>query len=288
MLNFCRKDVADIETLEFLPFVRAALEYEWIPKKKDIFYANDCKFFIVQKGSADLYVDGEKFELTECSQMYIPMGSSYRLENGTPLQVYMINFDFVPDFSHIKDPLGNTEGTSNPELPHYKLPEYFDKAMTTHSALIFEYIKACLDEFITRGPFWRDLCSSILKQGLIRFLREYLIHFDTKTPIANKALVYARKNARNPLLSNEEIAAYVGYHPYYVSQLVKESTGMTLRQYLVHTRLRVAKNLLCSTKTDIAAIAKRCGFSDVTYFNRVFKTSVGMTPGEYRKTHLIL
>ena len=41
--------------------------------------------------------------------------------------------------------------------------------------------------------------------------------------------------------------------------------------------------MLKSGAKTITEIAFACGYSDVTYFNRVFKKTYGISPGEYRK-----
>ena len=97
---------------------------------------------------------------------------------------------------------------------------------------------------------------------------------------ANKIIEDITKRGKLPIIT--------GGTGLYINSLVKKATGMALRHYLIHVRVRVAKNLLCSTKMDMRAIAKRCGFNTATYFNKVFKQETGMTPGEYRKTHLLL
>ena len=40
---------------------------------------------------------------------------------------------------------------------------------------------------------------------------------------------------------------------------------------------------LQTTDETILTIASRCGFENLSYFNRAFKAHFGMTPREYRK-----
>ena len=58
---------------------------------------------------------------------------------------------------------------------------------------------------------------------------------------------------------------------------------MTVMEYVLKTRLVMAKELLCKEKTSVTEVAARCGFSGLSYFSRVFKEETGLTPLAYRK-----
>jgi two-component system response regulator YesN len=92
---------------------------------------------------------------------------------------------------------------------------------------------------------------------------------------------YIRENVAEEI-SNTEIGAIFGYHPFYISRVLKERKGMTLRQYIIAYRLKQAKRLLELTDRSAAEIAEECGFTDASYFAKTFKASFGMTPKEYR------
>lgn len=63
----------------------------------------------------------------------------------------------------------------------------------------------------------------------------------------------------------------------------KRITGIPVMTYRTRVRLDRAKLLLTGTKMDQTQIAYACGFSDESYFIRVFRRQYGMTPGVYRK-----
>jgi AraC-like DNA-binding protein len=53
--------------------------------------------------------------------------------------------------------------------------------------------------------------------------------------------------------------------------------------YLAHRRVQAACKMLRSSAMSSAEIAQRCGFTSPSYFARVFKREMGMTPLHYRK-----
>lgn len=54
-------------------------------------------------------------------------------------------------------------------------------------------------------------------------------------------------------------------------------------QYLKDYRLQISARLLASTNDKIGDIGAACGFTDAAYFTKLFRESMGCTPGEYRK-----
>lgn len=98
---------------------------------------------------------------------------------------------------------------------------------------------------------------------------------------------YIRTHYDEPL-SVEQLAAQYNYHPTYLTTLFKKYTGYPISSYINHTRIAVAKNILCVRDTlSIQSIASMCGFSDEKYFMRLFKKIEGITPSQYRNAFFV-
>jgi YesN/AraC family two-component response regulator len=67
----------------------------------------------------------------------------------------------------------------------------------------------------------------------------------------------------------------------YTSTLFKKHTGMSFTQYLTKFRMDKALELLENTNCYVYEIANKVGFSDNTYFYKLFKEKYGVTPREY-------
>ena len=59
--------------------------------------------------------------------------------------------------------------------------------------------------------------------------------------------------------------------------------SMTPHQYLQERRLAAAKYLLTNTQLPIIDIAMQSGFNYSSYFSKIFRRNIGMSPNEYRK-----
>lgn len=74
-----------------------------------------------------------------------------------------------------------------------------------------------------------------------------------------------------------------GKPDYYISRLMKRYFPYTFTQYLQKRRLLQAAYLLTETEEPIEAIIVDIGYENSSHFHRLFKTTYGMTPGEYRR-----
>ena len=63
----------------------------------------------------------------------------------------------------------------------------------------------------------------------------------------------------------------------------RQMTGQSFVAFLNEFRLNAAAEALQATDETVLTIASRCGFENLSYFNRTFKAHFGMTPREYRK-----
>ncbi|MNM89135.1 Exoenzyme S synthesis regulatory protein ExsA [compost metagenome] len=62
-----------------------------------------------------------------------------------------------------------------------------------------------------------------------------------------------------------------------------QATGMTPLDYIHTLRLEEAKQLLESGDLPVEAIALEIGYQDASFFGRLFRRKVGLTPAQYRR-----
>ncbi len=83
-------------------------------------------------------------------------------------------------------------------------------------------------------------------------------------------------------LSVSEIAAHFGYNEKYLTTFFKKFAGITLKQYLLQTKMEAAKTSLSETTQPISQIAYSLGFSDAHNFSNAFRKITGLSPSQYR------
>ena len=69
----------------------------------------------------------------------------------------------------------------------------------------------------------------------------------------------------------------------YLCRIFKEVTNFTISEYINLYRMAAGRTLLADEKYSMTEIANMLGYDSLTYFERVFKKQIGMTPLQYRK-----
>ncbi|OGF50723.1 MAG: hypothetical protein A2231_05655 [Candidatus Firestonebacteria bacterium RIFOXYA2_FULL_40_8] len=80
----------------------------------------------------------------------------------------------------------------------------------------------------------------------------------------------------------EEISNVIRLNRDYLNRIFKFETGMTLFDYLIQVRIEKSKELLKDVRFNIKEVASKVGYSDISYFCKLFKKHTGVTPTEYR------
>lgn len=98
-----------------------------------------------------------------------------------------------------------------------------------------------------------------------------------------KVLEFIESNI-NKEIREEEMAALCHYSTTYFSRYFHKHMQVCFRDFLIDQRLTLAKQLLKDQpKLKIAYIAYQCGYQDISYFARIFKKRIGLSPAAYRQ-----
>lgn len=85
------------------------------------------------------------------------------------------------------------------------------------------------------------------------------------------------------VLSVDRLAAVAGLSPFHFARAFKATTGLAPHQFVTSCRVERAKALLLGSTENVAAIAQKVGFSNLSHFRRVFRRRTGYRPGELRR-----
>jgi YesN/AraC family two-component response regulator len=122
-------------------------------------------------------------------------------------------------------------------------------------------------------------------QDIILFLNDLfqlMNEQSTRIDITEAAFAYMENHYHHATLSLTEVAAHVGRSPSYFSHLLSKKHKQSFSSVLHNIRIEKAKALLETTDDSIQRIAESVGFRNANYFSRVFKSSTGITPRNWR------
>lgn len=105
-------------------------------------------------------------------------------------------------------------------------------------------------------------------------------HSDTETVLFADIQHYV--NERNGRISRNELSSLLHYNPDYLGRVIKQQSGMSFLHFCQSIWLEKAKILLRTTDMTIADIIHHLNFENKNNFYRIFVSSTGMTPKEYR------
>lgn len=100
--------------------------------------------------------------------------------------------------------------------------------------------------------------------------------------LLSEAIRYMRENLHTSI-SRDDVARVACLSPTHFSRVVKQQFGQSFTQLLQQMRVERARELLSVSEKSLVEIGLECGFSDQSYFTKVFQKVTGQTPGEYRR-----
>ena len=98
-----------------------------------------------------------------------------------------------------------------------------------------------------------------------------------------KLLQYVEEKLDEPELKAEMIEKTFSISKMQLYRKLKTLTGMTPSEFIKHTRLKHAANLLITTQLTVSEIFYRTGFNNQSYFFREFKKRYNSAPNEFRE-----
>lgn len=99
------------------------------------------------------------------------------------------------------------------------------------------------------------------------------------------ALDYLEKNFSRPVTLTD-LSDITGLAKEYLCSVFKKEMDQTIMHYLLMLRISHAKIYLIQyPDKKVTEISKMCGFESPSYFGKLFRREVGMTPEQYRKEH---
>lgn len=153
-----------------------------------------------------------------------------------------------------------------------------------------------MEEAIASSDNHEQICESLLGTFLMMLQREinagrYLlpgprVTQETSIPSGTDFLTELNEYVIGHLqeqLTLESVARQMHLSRAQFARRIRQQTGQTFIAYLTERRLEEARILLRESEWTAIAISEFVGFQSSTYFHRLFRERMKMTPGEYRQ-----
>lgn len=267
--------------------------FEW--EQRDVWsHQHDCfELAYITEGTAIQTLDGDTIPLKKGAYFIIDHGSVHNYTHCENLK--LINCLFLADI--IDDSLVNC--VSFDKLmrvcmirfyKHYTGSPPVNHVFYDNDGKILRILMDILEEFGNRSMGYREIYRGKLMEILILTMRK-VVQEQGEVPIAQltdntiirEAIRYFETNYQKKALLST-FCEKNHYNAQYISRRFKQETGLTASEYLHKIRIKQSCNLLAGSSFTIKQIALQTGYEDVKFFSKIFKETIGITPGEYRKT----
>lgn len=223
-----------------------------------------------------------------------PAGTSITLAHGDAL--------FIPAFAS-SQPTWDKDVLLLSVLfaPSYIGFHFFDKRAATagfHRLRTLEITQQNAEEIEHILQALNALAARTADPDIGRYLVLGLLHVcrnQLALPLANKMqrgaflyksiCTYVQDNFSSGL-TRENTAAMFNISANHLSRIFQQEGSMSFIDYLHWVRLGKAKMILQKYHLNVNEVAHRCGYSDASYFCRLFKRQFEVTPSEYRERFL--
>lgn len=184
----------------------------------------------------------------------------------------------------------------NEKSKYYTIKEFIDYTPISYSVELSnkcqQLIASMMEETKDRKPGYFPIVEGLISRFL-SLLEDELHYVKTRNRLTgkNEDVIFIKitqlLEMNHGKIKREKLSELLNYNDDYLNRIVKKFTGMTLNEYKQIFCLNESKRLLLESDKSISEIIQLLGFSNRSYFYRMFSQKYRMTPKEYRECNHI-
>lgn len=257
-------------------------------EKVSCHWHEEMEILVITAGQVDVFIDEECYKAEPGDMLFIRPDSLHSLsgQKGEEVAFFAIDFKYELLDSFWKDTIQQ---------------KYLDS---------FKYGRIALPVFIRPDEEWQrevyrltgDIRRSyagaemgyelLIKARLYEILyllclhgakpvKEEVDNGSVRVELMKEIIAYMQDNYAGQI-TLEELAERFHVSDGHLCRLFKSVTRMTMTEYLNHYRVSQSVALLGESERGIGEIAGMVGFNNISYYNKIFRKYMHMTPKEYR------
>lgn len=242
-------------------------------------------FTICVKGTGRLKINLKEFQVEANSIITIlPNYIIEILEQSDDLLIEFLffSFDFVSDLKLITE-IELFEKIE--EKAYLKISEDdANNLLEFHAFIVKQYKKT---NHLYREKIAKNLLYTLIYEVLQLYYDEKIGNDDETLTRKEKHLHYFIKLLFKHHIQERSIAFYAGkmfITPKYLSQVIYETSGKNIQQWIDEMVVMAAKALLKSSNMTVSQISEEMNFANPSFFGSYFRKRTGMTPVQYRES----
>lgn len=215
--------------------------------------------------------------------------------NGTiyrpkPRDVIVINSSVVHSFSVSDTPVDYYVIIASDDF--FKVNNFYTDTTSFQQLIRSDELSSLFESIIKEYDSKDELSNlsilSLLMSVFVYLRRNFTLEEKNSLPLENNkvnmirdTIAYIRENYSKKL-TVDEISRHLHFSKSYLSHTFKEITSYSLVEFINLVRCQNARILLLENYS-VSQAAFNCGFTELSYFTRVFKKTMGILPSEANK-----
>jgi len=247
----------------------------------------EAEFFYLEKGTLSFCVEDDKFELDSGDAIFIPPYLTHNAEKSADkscsYDALVFSLEWLSGYAGREGNLyvNTIRENRTGSVMVYRHNRSHDKGMLKRISRFKNYAGQPIQHYELR--LIGELLISIQKiYNTLSEKNEYIDKNDASRGGIHKSIDHLLVHF-NERITLAELAEVSGYSVSHFCHRFKTVTGYTPFVFLNRIRVIKATEQLIISDDKITKIAADCGFENISYFNRVFRSQIKMSPGEYRK-----
>ena len=261
------------------------LDFTQVP----LHWHEELEMVVIQKGEGTISVDFDRQAVRAGDMVFIRPGQLHSIEQSGTKKMEYENIILKPDLL--------MSGANDLCAVRFITP------LMTGRLPVDTFITPALSYYKDASDSIRqiDLLCGTTPEGYQLAVKGYLFQFifllisnrlkeETEPAIQSKTLEklktilkYVEEHYPDHI-TIEDMAALTYYSKSHFMKFFKAHMGVGFIEYLNDYRLTMSELLLRSSDDPVIEIAQKCGFDNLSYFNRIFKRKYGQSPGRWRQS----
>lgn len=274
------------------PLIPLSIYYTVISSNEEkilnLHWHQELEFLLVTQGVAVFHIENRSYEVHEGEGIFIHPNF---LHSATSLDGMSCNFYSICfHSSFISDDINGILYTKYIKpllMGNLVFTEHFYKEISWMNR-----VYSILYELTTLYNVEYDNYELIIKSKILEI---WHLFYHNSTPYSSDVKHDTRKAKRiTPVLdfihdnyphdiSLKTLADIISVSESQLCRLFKDDVGLSPFTYIIRYRILSSCTLLVGSNNNISNVANQIGFSNISYYNREFKSIVGCTPSQYRK-----
>lgn len=254
----------------------------------DIHTHDSCEILFCLSGGENFLIGDKLYETNDGDLFVINNYEAHKIKYNASLDISRFVMQISPEFLHH----ASTVDTDLSKCFYARSGEFSHKIYLDENQI--KYLRSLFCEIRDNDGYALDLLNYSAVLRILVFINR--IFFEQNQPgnlvrkdlldneTIQKVIEYINLNYQNDnaSLSIDALSKYTYTSANQLNRIFKKNTGTTISKYILSKRISEAKKLL-ARGFSVTDTASATGFRDYANFIRVFKKTVGVSPGTYAK-----